>query len=88
MDTHGYPQLLLKRGNITLSRAGSWNGINFVSNPKPVTIPNEFVLNSKELYFQFEIQSSVCSRLTLSPSGLLQGYTWNDRTNDWVLTDA
>ncbi|KAJ6332866.1 hypothetical protein OIU77_008837 [Salix suchowensis] len=69
IDTHGYPQLLLKRGNITRFRAGSWNGIKFVSNSRSVSISNEFVLNSKEVYYQFGIQRSVHSRLTLSPSG-------------------
>ncbi|KAF9672893.1 hypothetical protein SADUNF_Sadunf11G0091800 [Salix dunnii] len=85
IDTHGYPQLLLKSGNKTLFRAGPWNGIKFVSNPRPVTVSNEFVFNSKEVYYQFAIQSS---RLTISPSGLPQSYTWNDRTNDWAITDV
>uniref|UniRef100_A0A6N2MZE1 Bulb-type lectin domain-containing protein n=1 Tax=Salix viminalis TaxID=40686 RepID=A0A6N2MZE1_SALVM len=88
IDTHGYPQLLLKRGNKTLFRGGSWNGINFVSDPRPLPISNEFVFNSKEVYFKFEIQSSFRVRQTLSPSGLLQSYIWSDRTNDWVITDA
>ncbi|KAG5235593.1 G-type lectin S-receptor serine/threonine-protein kinase [Salix suchowensis] len=85
IDTHGYPQLLLKSGNKTLFRAGSWNGIKFVSNPRTIPISNEFVLNSKEVYYQFGIQSS---RLTISPSGAPQSYTWNDRTNDWAITDV
>ncbi|KAF9672898.1 hypothetical protein SADUNF_Sadunf11G0092300 [Salix dunnii] len=88
IDTHGYPQLLLKRGNITLVRPGSWNGIKFVSNPRSLPISNEFVFNSKEVYYRFGIQSSVRSRLTLSPLGFPQSYTWNDRTNDWVITDV
>uniref|UniRef100_A0A6N2LYL6 Receptor-like serine/threonine-protein kinase n=2 Tax=Salix TaxID=40685 RepID=A0A6N2LYL6_SALVM len=88
IDTHGYPQLLLKSENKTLFRAGPWNGIKFVSNPRPIPISNEFVFNSKEVYYQFGIQRSVRSRLTISPSGALQTYTWNDRTNDWVITDV
>eukprot|EP00258_Populus_trichocarpa_P017240 XP_006377796.2 G-type lectin S-receptor-like serine/threonine-protein kinase At4g27290 [Populus trichocarpa] len=88
IDTHGYPQLLLKRGNITLFRAGPWNGIKFIANPSPIPISDEFVFNSKEVYFQFGNQTSVLSRLTLSPLGLPQSFTWNDRTNDWVITDV
>ncbi|XP_011013388.1 PREDICTED: G-type lectin S-receptor-like serine/threonine-protein kinase At4g27290 [Populus euphratica] len=50
IDTHGYPQLLLKRGNITLFRAGPWNGIKLIANPRPIPISNEFVFNSKESF--------------------------------------
>lgn len=50
IDPHGYPQLLLKRGNTTWQRGGSWDGIKFTSTPKPKDNPvltNEFVFNSK-----------------------------------------
>ncbi|KAJ6301004.1 hypothetical protein OIU77_015329, partial [Salix suchowensis] len=48
---------------------------------------NEFVLNSQEVYFEYRIQSSVSSKLTLSPLGLSQSLTWNDRAQDWVIVE-
>ncbi|KAL3612549.1 hypothetical protein D5086_003569 [Populus alba] len=90
IDPHGYPQLLLKKGNRTVFRGGPWTGIKFTSNPRPIPnqiSTNEFVLNNQEVYFEYRIQSSVSSKLTLSPLGLAQSLTWNDRAQDWVIVE-
>jgi hypothetical protein len=90
IDPQGYPQLLLKKGNRTVFRGGPWTGIKFTSNPRPIPnqiSTNEFVLNNQEVYFEYRIQSSVSSKLTLSPLGLAQSLTWNDRAQDWVIVE-
>ncbi|KAF9666882.1 hypothetical protein SADUNF_Sadunf16G0274900 [Salix dunnii] len=90
IDSHGYPQLLLKKGNTTVFRGGPWTGTKFTSNPRPIPnqiSTNEFVLNSQQVYFEYRIQSTVSSKLTLSPLGLSQSFTWNDRAQDWVIVD-
>ncbi|CAN1775120.1 G-type lectin S-receptor-like serine/threonine-protein kinase At4g27290 [Linum perenne] len=62
IDSQGYPQGYVKKGNRTLFRIGSWNGERFETT-----------------------DSSALPRYTIYPSGLLQRYTWNDQTNDWMV---
>ncbi|KAF9666861.1 hypothetical protein SADUNF_Sadunf16G0272800 [Salix dunnii] len=87
VDLQGYPQLVLRTGTRILYRVGSWNGQYFTGFPqlKPNPIYTfEFVVNQNEVYFKFELRnSSVFSRLTMNPSGLVQRFTWSDQTNDW-----
>uniref|UniRef100_A0A6N2LWF7 Bulb-type lectin domain-containing protein n=1 Tax=Salix viminalis TaxID=40686 RepID=A0A6N2LWF7_SALVM len=70
LDRNGYPQLVLKKGNKTVARAGSWNGIRFTAQTKskPDSIStSEFVLNEKQGYFVFGNTSLGFPRLTLTP---------------------
>jgi hypothetical protein len=86
LDPNGYPQLLLKKGNKTQVRIGSWNGLRFaaeiISKPDSIST-DEFVLNEKEGYFVFGITSLGFPRLTLATSGIPQRSIWNDRTHQW-----
>ncbi|KAG5235576.1 G-type lectin S-receptor serine/threonine-protein kinase [Salix suchowensis] len=89
LDPKGYPQLVLK-GNKTLVRVGSWNGIRFTAETKskPDSIStDEFVLNEKEGYFIFGNTSLGFPRLTLTPEGIPKRSIWNDRTHQWQLVE-
>ncbi|KAG5235571.1 G-type lectin S-receptor serine/threonine-protein kinase [Salix suchowensis] len=91
LDPNGYPQLVFKKGNKTLARAGSWNGIRFTAQPmsKSDSISrSEFVLNEKEGYFVFGITSLGFPRLTLTPEGIPQCSIWNDRTHQWQYVES
>ncbi|CAN1775123.1 G-type lectin S-receptor-like serine/threonine-protein kinase At4g27290, partial [Linum perenne] len=89
IDSQGYPQGYVKKGNRTLFRIGSWNGERFSGLPalkQSSTFTYEFVFNQNDTYFKFETtDSSALPRYTIYPSGLLQRYTWNDQTNDWMV---
>ncbi|KAK9048819.1 hypothetical protein SSX86_032215 [Deinandra increscens subsp. villosa] len=87
LDTRGYPQLILREGQIIKFRAGPWNGRGFsgVSNLRPNRFYNfTFVLNQREAYYQTNvIDASVITRLVLQPSGLLERWLWIDEKQEW-----
>ena len=67
------------------ARAGSWNGLSFTGHglrPNPV-FEYEFVLNEKEVYYDYKLLDTVFSRLVLNPSGIAQRFVWMDRTHSW-----
>ncbi|TXG67198.1 hypothetical protein EZV62_008473 [Acer yangbiense] len=89
INPHGFPQLFLKKGPVILGRAGSWNGLRWTGSlkPKPNSIYSyNFVSNEKEVFYTYDIQdSSVLSRVVLTPSGVLQRFTGFDKTTrTWV----
>ncbi|TXG65321.1 hypothetical protein EZV62_006596 [Acer yangbiense] len=88
IDPRGTPQLFLKKGPVILYRAGSWNGLHWTGSPqlKPNSIyAYNFVSNEKEVFYTYDIQdSSVLSRVVLTPSGVVQRFTWMDQTRTWV----
>ncbi|KAJ9671826.1 hypothetical protein PVL29_025502 [Vitis rotundifolia] len=81
--------MFLKEGSVVTFRSGPWNGLRFSGMPnlKPNSIYTfHFVLNQKEIYYTYElINSSVVTRMVLSPNGVLQRYTWIDRRQGWLL---
>ena len=89
LDPRGFPQMFLKEGSVVTFRSGPWNGLRFSGMPnlKPNSIYTfHFVLNQKEIYYTYElINSSVVTRMVLSPNGVLQRYTWIDRRQGWLL---
>ncbi|KAI7981981.1 G-type lectin S-receptor-like serine/threonine-protein kinase [Camellia lanceoleosa] len=87
-DPQGYPQNILSRGSVELFRTGPWNGIGFSGRPKlkPNTIYKyEVVYTKEEVYYHYELLSSVISRVIMSHNGVLERWTWVDQTREWVL---
>ncbi|KAG5551154.1 hypothetical protein RHGRI_009545 [Rhododendron griersonianum] len=90
LDLRGYPELILSSGDTVKFRTGPWNGLrfsgfNFLLEPNPVYTFG-FVFNQEEVYYYFELVNvSVVTRVVLNPSGLIQRFTWVDRTQGWVL---
>ncbi|PIN12768.1 MEKK [Handroanthus impetiginosus] len=89
LDSHGFPQLfLMGSGSVERFRSGPWNGERFSGAPGLKENPIytfEFVFNQEEIYYTFRlINSSVFSRLVLSPTGILQRFSWNYRSQDWT----
>ncbi|KDP38975.1 hypothetical protein JCGZ_00732 [Jatropha curcas] len=89
LDLHGYPQMLIRKDNDIQYRSGSWNGLRFTGTPvlRPDPIfTYEFEMNEREVYFRYDVLNrSLFARYTISPSGLLQRFSWSDRINDWVI---
>ncbi|XP_062169643.1 G-type lectin S-receptor-like serine/threonine-protein kinase At4g27290 isoform X2 [Alnus glutinosa] len=86
IDPRGLPQRVLMKGDSIKTRPGSWNGLGFTgfalgSNP---VFENGFVLNEKEVYYQYKLlNNSVFSRYVLNPLGLGERFVWMDRTHSW-----
>ncbi|KAI8557695.1 hypothetical protein RHMOL_Rhmol04G0029700 [Rhododendron molle] len=89
LDPSRYSELILRSGDAVRFRSGPWNGLRFSGFNKLVPNPVYtfgFVFNQEEVYFSFEVVNvSVVMRVFLNPSGLIQRFTWVDRTRDWVL---
>ncbi|KAL3736245.1 hypothetical protein ACJRO7_025235 [Eucalyptus globulus] len=89
IDPNGYPQLLLKQGSDIKFRSGPWNGLRWSGTPNLNPNPYyryEFVLNEEEMYYRYELlNSSVITRKLLMPNGMVQRFTWIDRTHGWTL---
>ncbi|GJX67160.1 G-type lectin S-receptor-like serine/threonine-protein kinase [Tanacetum coccineum] len=93
MDTNGFPQVFLRRGPVLHTRYGPWNGIRFSGMPSLTTNPtavNQFVVNDKEIYYGFEVNASVLSRLYLNPEGDVTRMNWVNSTQTWfpILTSS
>ncbi|KAL2496234.1 G-type lectin S-receptor-like serine/threonine-protein kinase [Forsythia ovata] len=89
LDPTGYPQGIVKRGNLTLCRIGPWNGVRLSGIPNARQDPTYryglFMSKNKTYYWEEAIDKSVISRVTLSQSGVVQRRTWVDRTQEWVV---
>ncbi|KAM7487889.1 hypothetical protein LguiB_025373 [Lonicera macranthoides] len=89
LDPHGFPQLLLMKGSVVNYRSGPWNGLRFsgsVGLQPNLIYTYHFVFDNEEMYYTFElINSSVYSRVVLNEDGVIQRYTWNYGTQDWVV---
>ncbi|KAJ9554442.1 hypothetical protein OSB04_018487 [Centaurea solstitialis] len=74
VDTNGYPQIKRSEGRVLQSRVGPWNGLEFSGLPIEVANPiykSYFVVNQKEIYYKYELLSSVVQRI--------------ERTQEWVV---
>ena len=93
IDPRGYPQLLQMKGSVINAREGPWNGLYFAGYPylKPNMFRREFVLNDKEVYYEFDIlDRSIFKIFRASPSGGWQDMVWasQTRSQDKVTTSG
>ncbi|KAJ9671869.1 hypothetical protein PVL29_025520 [Vitis rotundifolia] len=88
IDPSGSPQIFVRNGSAVTFRSGPWNGIRFSGYPHFTPNPvytYDFVLNEKEIYFiYYLVNSSLLSRLVLTPEGYAQRFTWIDEKGEWV----
>ncbi|KAJ7014820.1 G-type lectin S-receptor-like serine/threonine-protein kinase At4g27290 [Populus alba] len=84
----GYSQMLLMRGLAILFRTGTWNGFRWGGVPDTVSntvYREQFVSTANESYYRFDLlNSSIPSRLVISPAGIPQRLTWIPQTNLWA----
>uniref|UniRef100_UPI0005C8F3E7 G-type lectin S-receptor-like serine/threonine-protein kinase At4g27290 n=1 Tax=Fragaria vesca subsp. vesca TaxID=101020 RepID=UPI0005C8F3E7 len=86
MDTHGFPQIFIMKGAKTLTRAGTWNGVEltgYQGRPNPVAV-FEFVMTKDEVYYEYTlVNKSTFARYVLNPYGIAQWFTWTDHSTSW-----
>ncbi|KAI3758085.1 hypothetical protein L6452_05633 [Arctium lappa] len=93
MDTNGFPQIFVGQGKDLHLRFGPWNGNTFSGMPKlranPTSV-NVFVINEREIYFRFEVDSSIITRIYMNPEGGVARMNWVNRSQSWfpILTVA
>ncbi|KAF3451613.1 hypothetical protein FNV43_RR07708 [Rhamnella rubrinervis] len=87
IDTSGYPQLFLYKGQARWWRAGSWTGQRWSGVPEmtPNFIYNvTYVNNQDEISVKYGIlNDSIFSKMTLKESGLVERSTWHDQPRRW-----
>ncbi|KAJ9542972.1 hypothetical protein OSB04_029478 [Centaurea solstitialis] len=89
IDANGYPQLIvLGQGSVIQRRFGPWIGIRFSGLPNEMPNPVysvEFVINEKEVYYRFELKTSVLQMIRLTWDGSLIISRWSNRSQDWFV---
>ncbi|KAI3501975.1 hypothetical protein L1887_30005 [Cichorium endivia] len=87
LDTNGYPQIFERKGLVEHSRLGPWNGLGFSGLPIENTNPIysvEFAVNQKEMYYRYELKSSVIQRIIVMRDGIILQLNWIELTQEWV----
>ncbi|GJT89481.1 G-type lectin S-receptor-like serine/threonine-protein kinase [Tanacetum coccineum] len=87
MHTDGFPQLFEDNGSVPYTRLGPWNGGTFNGLAKHISnsiITHKFVFNDKEVYYMYTpVNSSVMSRVYVSPKGNFLTMIWIDKLRKW-----
>ncbi|KAL3652492.1 hypothetical protein CASFOL_002173 [Castilleja foliolosa] len=89
LDISGYPEVVIRRGDVVQYRLGPWNGLRFSGGASvrqnPPRSTTGLVMNSSVVYLREDaIDRSLVSRVTLSPSGVGQRQRWDSRSQVWV----
>ncbi|KAI3817667.1 hypothetical protein L1987_11463 [Smallanthus sonchifolius] len=88
VDTDGYPQIFGWQDQVLIARLGPWNGMGYSGIPIEKENPiyfMDFVVNEKEIYYTYELKSSVVQRVVLTSDGRSQILHWVERIQDWIV---
>ncbi|CAN1239396.1 G-type lectin S-receptor-like serine/threonine-protein kinase At4g27290 [Linum grandiflorum] len=89
VEIGGYPELVQRDNSTERFRTGPWTGLSFSGTPhlKPnLLYTYEFVFNKQEVYYIYRLRnSSVLSRMAITPTGLIQRYTWLGGKQGWMI---
>ncbi|KAJ4982009.1 hypothetical protein NE237_032846 [Protea cynaroides] len=88
VDPSPLSQIVLREGSTELFRTSPWNGEQFSGSPVlPVdtVIKPIFISNQEEIYYMYKTQENVISRLVMTESSLIQHFTWNAVSAQWVI---
>lgn len=84
----GLPEFYLYKKDIFLYRTGPWNGVGFSGMPTMQywNYVVNFIQNRVEVAYSFKVtNNSIHTRITLTPEGLLQMFTWIPTSSEWNL---
>lgn len=94
LDIKGLPQVHLRRGSDIVYRSGPWDGVMWDGlrlggglQMKGFQIfKSIFIYNSNYIYFSFDnSDNNMISRFLVDSSGVLNYFTWNQKSNEWFL---
>ncbi|QHO31649.1 G-type lectin S-receptor-like serine/threonine-protein kinase At4g27290 isoform X2 [Arachis hypogaea] len=94
LDTHGWPQVVIRKGTTIVSRFGSWNGLELTGNParSEASLVFQFTYSESEVYVGYQLRKSsglsMLSRDVLHPSGNMQRFVWINRIQNWALSST
>ncbi|KAJ0733758.1 putative protein kinase RLK-Pelle-DLSV family [Helianthus annuus] len=80
--------MILTRGGEIMFRGGPWNSLRFSGTPNLILNPLynfTFVLDHREIYYQYILTSSVMIRIVLQSNGHLEILKWSDNQQEWSL---
>ncbi|CAN1347413.1 G-type lectin S-receptor-like serine/threonine-protein kinase At4g27290 [Linum perenne] len=81
VEIGGYPEIVQRENSTERYRTGPWTGLSFSGTPH-----YEFVFNELEAYYIYYLRnSSVVSRMAITPAGLIQRYTWLGGKQGWMI---
>ncbi|KAI3731016.1 hypothetical protein L1987_62199 [Smallanthus sonchifolius] len=91
LDTNGFPQIFGLQDQVLVSRLGPWNGLGFsgfpINKANPI-LTSEFVINEREIYHRYELESSIVQRVVLTSDGRTQIMHWVERIQKWIVYGA
>ncbi|CAN1347419.1 G-type lectin S-receptor-like serine/threonine-protein kinase At4g27290 [Linum perenne] len=81
VEIGGYPEIVQRENSTERYRTGPWTGLSF-----SLLYTYEFVFNELEAYYIYYLRnSSVVSRMAITPAGLIQRYTWLGGKQGWMI---
>lgn len=86
IDPRGFPQFVLRNGTAMHYRAGSWNGLRFTGTPQLPQIQifkYEFELSKNGVYYEYEVQGTLMSRLVVNLSGFVERFARTPESTGW-----
>ncbi|KAK4348577.1 hypothetical protein RND71_031332 [Anisodus tanguticus] len=87
IDPTGYPQDVVRKGNVKVFSGGPWNGLRWSGVPGLTkntiyTFKLDFDEN-KAFYSYALLDNSAVSKLTLNSHGMLKRWTWDEKRHEW-----
>ncbi|CAN1775052.1 G-type lectin S-receptor-like serine/threonine-protein kinase At4g27290 [Linum perenne] len=81
VEIGGYPEIVQRENSTERYRTGPWTGLS-----PNLLYTYEFVFNELEAYYIYYLRnSSVVSRMAITPAGLIQRYTWLGGKQGWMI---
>ncbi|XP_058094662.1 G-type lectin S-receptor-like serine/threonine-protein kinase At4g27290 isoform X2 [Magnolia sinica] len=87
LDPRGSPQFFVWKGSDAVWRSGPWNGPGFSGIPlmnRQNVVTYHFTVDDQGIYFSYDLNGPILSRLRLDSSGNLQRWAWQDDTPRWT----
>ncbi|CAN4122493.1 unnamed protein product [Withania somnifera] len=86
-DPTGYPQVVVRKGNVKVFSGGPWNGLRWNGVPgltKNTIYTFKLDFDEKKAFYSYTLlDDSVISKLTLNSHGMLQRWTWDEKGQEW-----
>ncbi|KAK4352230.1 hypothetical protein RND71_027748 [Anisodus tanguticus] len=85
-DPTGYPQDVMRKGEVKVFSTGPWNGLRFSGVPgltKNTIYTFKLDLDEKKALYSFTLLGSVMTKLTMNSKGMLERSMWDENRQEW-----